>query len=166
MIESCGTGRWCEPGVPHSGWECVLVEELGDLTACDMCQAAQIRYGHHMQHDDFDLTLVCCCACAEHMCEEYDGKEAEGEARADAARKKSLQMIVWRTASSGNSVYCRADEFVAIVFWRFRGYSSDDTYGICVKDTKAGRQRVVTNLNNEAEARAKAISLIEEMREP
>jgi hypothetical protein len=143
------------------------VEELGDLATCDMCQAAQIRYGHHMQHADFDLTLVCCCVCAEKMCESYDGKEAEREARADAARKRGLCMIVWRTAVSGNSIYCRTpDDYVGIVFWKFRGYSDDDIYGVCVKDTKGGRQRVVTKLNNEAEAKARAIALIEEMREP
>jgi hypothetical protein len=159
MSESCGTGRWCEPGVPHSGWECVVVEELGDLATCDMCQSAQIRYGHHMQHADFDLTLVCCRGCAEQMCELYDGREAEREARADAAREKSLRMIVWRASSSGTSVYCRTrDDFIAIVFW-----NSD--YGCCVKDTKGGRQKVVTKLNNQAEARARALAIIEEMRE-
>jgi hypothetical protein len=143
------------------------VEELGDLATCQMCQSAQIRFGHHMQHPDFDQTLVCCCPCAEHMCEGYDGKESEREARADAARKKGLRMIVWRTSASGTSIFCRTqDNYIGIVFWKFRSYSDDDTYGVCVKDTKSGRQKVITKLNNKSEAKARAIALIEEMREP
>ncbi|PWT73766.1 MAG: hypothetical protein C5B60_07800 [Chloroflexi bacterium] len=171
MGESCGTGRWCEPGFPHRGWKCICVETLEDLQTCEMCQVAQIRYGHHMEHGDVPETLVVGCVCAENMCEGYNGKAMEREARADARRRRALhrglQTIVWRDSRSGTSIYCRTrDDYVGIVFWKFCPWlPSPKQYGVCVKDTQGGRQRVVDRLNNEAEAKATAIALIEKMRE-
>ena len=43
------TGKWRSPDVPHKGWECATVEDLGGLAAvCDMCEVmerAMVNFG-------------------------------------------------------------------------------------------------------------------------
>jgi len=67
-------GKWSQPGVPHRGWVCVDVEDLGSPSAiCEMCETAEIRYVHHMQHDDYLAGLGVGCICAENMEQDYVG---------------------------------------------------------------------------------------------
>ena len=48
------TGKWSRVGVPHKGWTCVNVEDLGEPEAvCEMCEIQQIRYVHWMEHQTF-----------------------------------------------------------------------------------------------------------------
>jgi hypothetical protein len=52
------TGKWTQPGVPHRGWYCVYVEDLGEPDRyCDMCETQPIRYVHYMQHHDYPEEL-------------------------------------------------------------------------------------------------------------
>jgi hypothetical protein len=40
-------GKWSQAGVPHRGWSCVGVEDLGAPEAtCEMCETQKIRYVH------------------------------------------------------------------------------------------------------------------------
>jgi hypothetical protein len=51
-------GKWSQSGVPHKGWLCIEIEDLGspDLT-CEMCESREIRYVHHMQHDSYQSAV-------------------------------------------------------------------------------------------------------------
>ncbi len=54
-------GKWSQLGVPHRGWTCVLVDDLGDLgSICEMCEVQEIRYVHHMQHPNYPDELAGC----------------------------------------------------------------------------------------------------------
>ena len=56
------------PGVPHKGWFCVDLEDLGDiLGTCEMCETQSIRYVHHMEHHDYPDVLGVGRVCAEKM---------------------------------------------------------------------------------------------------
>ena len=65
-------GKWAEPGVPHKGWSCDAVTDLGEpLEICGMCETAEIRYVHSMSHPEYPDVLDVGCICAEHMEEDY-----------------------------------------------------------------------------------------------
>jgi hypothetical protein len=66
MTDRIDMGKWSEPGVPHKGWVCLGVDDLGpgELMTCQMCMVAQIRYVHAMVHDDYPEKLLCGCVCA------------------------------------------------------------------------------------------------------
>jgi hypothetical protein len=43
-------GKWSQPGVPHKGWVCVDIEDLGEPSlTCEMCESQNIRYVHYME---------------------------------------------------------------------------------------------------------------------
>jgi hypothetical protein len=38
-------GKWSQLGVPHRGWHCVDVEDLGEPSQlCQMCEGVDVRY--------------------------------------------------------------------------------------------------------------------------
>jgi hypothetical protein len=44
QTEHGGTGKWAQPGVPHRGWTCINVEDLGEpLHTCEMCEVMVVR---------------------------------------------------------------------------------------------------------------------------
>lgn len=83
-------GKWSVAAVPHRGWYCTDVEDLGSPDeTCQMCEVRRIRYVHHMAHDDYADVLRCGCVCAGHMSDDYAGvKERERVVRNESARKQ------------------------------------------------------------------------------
>ena len=75
---------WKQEDVPHSGWNCVGVEDLGaPVGICEMCGYQIIRYAHHMEHPRY-RSLSVGCVCAGRM----EGDVAEAKRReADLDRK-------------------------------------------------------------------------------
>lgn len=66
---AAGRGRWNrDDPTPKFGWRRVRVVDRGaeNLTTCEMCESASIRYEHHMQHPS-GLRLVVGCICSGHM---------------------------------------------------------------------------------------------------
>jgi hypothetical protein len=48
---SARRGKWSVPGIPHSGWTCVAVTDLGEVgPICEMCETQAIRYVHTMEN--------------------------------------------------------------------------------------------------------------------
>jgi len=63
-----GRGKWAQPGVPHKGWYCINVEDLGEPSSqCEMCETVDIRYVHYMKNDRYPEVLGCGAICAGHM---------------------------------------------------------------------------------------------------
>jgi len=86
-------GLWAKPGVPHKGWVCADVEDLGEPDAtCEMCERMTIRYVHHMTHADH-APLAVGCVCAGHM---------EGDLAAAKGRETALVKKVRFSQSSRN----------------------------------------------------------------
>ena len=51
-------GKWSQDGVPHRGWMCLEVYDLEEPSAlCAMCETAEVRYVHCMQHGDYPEVL-------------------------------------------------------------------------------------------------------------
>ncbi len=110
-------GKWSEAGVPHRGWQCVGIEDLGEPNQlCEMCESADVRYVHYMEHSNFDGTLSVGCVCAEHMEGDYvHPKLREKKLRNATQRRKTWGRRTWRTSSKGNA-YLNTEGFNITVF--------------------------------------------------
>ena len=115
-------GKWSQPGVPHRGWTCVLVDDLGDLgSICEMCEVQEIRYVHHMQHPDYPDELEVGCVCAGHMEENYERpQQRERNLKNAARRRQSWLQRKWKISSRGNA-YLNIDELNITIFEKATG---------------------------------------------
>jgi hypothetical protein len=139
-------GKWSQPGVPHKGWSCVEVEDLGEVDrACQMCESREIRYAHHMSHPQYAGVLVVGCVCAGHM--EGDvvaARERDQRMVSRAARRSRWLARRWKTSGRGNE-WLRADGFRVTVYpkagaWAATVASEDDDSFI-----KHSQRRYVTS---------------------
>ena len=124
---------WKRDDVPHSGWVCVGVVDLGKpIATCEMCGRQIIRYAHYMAHPDYHQ-LTCGCVCAGRMEGNIDRarqREAELKNRSRRKKTKTVSRKTWRTSQKGNQ-FLKIDEHVLVVFfdnkhkcWKF-AYDSD-----------------------------------------
>jgi hypothetical protein len=117
MSDHTRHGKWSRPGVPHKGWTCVHFEDLGEPSeTCGMCESAEVRFVHHMEHPDYPDTLAVGCVCAEHMEGDYAGPLArEKTLKHKARRRKTWATRAWRVSSRGNP-YLNSEGFNIVVF--------------------------------------------------
>ena len=111
------TGKWAHAGIPHKGWACSGVEDLGAPTqVCEMCEVQEIRYVHTMQHPEYPTALEVGCVCAGHM--EGDLERAKGREREVKSRSRRRENWVskpWRLSARGNE-YINAFGHNAVVY--------------------------------------------------
>jgi hypothetical protein len=119
------SGRWDQPGVPHKGWRCVDVTDLEEaMGVCEMCGKEEIRYVHHMEHDEFSGTLGVGCVCAEKLSGDYVAPRLrEKVLRSKAGRKARWLTRSWRVARTGNP-YLNVDGYNIVVFQYTKGGSA------------------------------------------
>lgn len=120
-----GRGKWGKKGVPHKGWECVEIEDLGAPEAiCEMCEAQEIRYAHHMQHSSYPDTLVVGCVCAGHM----EGNLAAAQSRDKGMRsrfgkRKRWLSRQWKVSKKGND-WLESDGYRVVVYRKGPGWGA------------------------------------------
>ena len=118
-------GKWSDAGVPHKGWHCVDIEDLGEpQDICQMCESQEIRYVHHMEHPTYEGVLAVGCVCAGHM--EGDVSAARGrEASMRSRASKRTRWLVrkWRTSGKGNPTI-KADGYRVTVYPRAAGHAA------------------------------------------
>ena len=97
-------GKWSDPNMPHKGWTCEGVDDLGEPSEiCQMCESQEIRYVHYMAHPDYPKELVVGCVCAENMAEDYTNPQLrEKKLKSLARRRRSWAQRQWRTSTKGN----------------------------------------------------------------
>ncbi len=118
-------GKWSDPGIPHKGWTCVDIEDLGDPSAiCEMCEHQEIRYVHYMQHPDYNSELACGCDCAARMEENYAAAESrEKKMKNRSGRKKAWPNLKsWYRSKTGNLTILK-DGYRVTVFKKSSGFS-------------------------------------------
>lgn len=117
-------GKWSEAGVPKKGWTCVGIEDLEEPSQlCEMCDSAEIRYAHIMEHPDYPGSLQVGCVCAEHMEEDYKRpREREKRLRNSARRRAAWPSRKWRTSRQGN-LYINTDGFNLTVYRAGAGWT-------------------------------------------
>lgn len=117
-----GRGKWSQPGVPHKGWACVGVADLGAresgeerLATCEMCESTEIRYVHTMVHPDYPESLGCGCVCAGHMESDPDRARArEAAAKNRSARRDRWLARDWKWTKKGNATLKVGDARVTV----------------------------------------------------
>ena len=117
MSESQGSGKWAHAGVPHRGWTCVGIDDLGAPDSiCEMCETQEIRYVHHMEHPSYPDHLDVGCVCAGHMEEDAAAAlQRERVLRNAASRRRRWLTRSWRQSAKGND-YLKTDGFHLVVF--------------------------------------------------
>jgi hypothetical protein len=116
-------GKWSQVGVPHRGWTCVDVGDLGSPDAeCEMCETTSIRYVHYMEHPNYPDRLGVGCICAGNM---------EGSLRASRARESAMKSRAskrerwltrtWKTSTKGNLTIV-SDGYRVTVYRRGAGW--------------------------------------------
>jgi len=100
-----GSGKWKQRGVPHRGWACVDVQDLGaPMVVCEMCEIVSIRYVHVMEHEDYDGLLGVGCVCAQHMEEDRIGPKRRERLLINAVKRREKWLTrKWRESHRGNS---------------------------------------------------------------
>jgi hypothetical protein len=116
---SRGAGKWANAGVPHKGWTCVDIEDLGEPSAtCEMCETQEIRYVHYMSHPEYEGQIGAGCVCAGRMEEDYEGARRRETALKNATSRKSRWLgRTWRTSRAGHP-YINADCYNVVVYER------------------------------------------------
>lgn len=124
-----GSGKWSRPGVPHRGWTCTGIDDLGSPdSVCEMCETQPIRYVHYMTHTDYPNELGVGCVCAGHMEQDYVGARRRERSIKNAARRRSKWLNrSWRTSAKGNP-YLNTDGFNIVLYRQGDKWSGTITY--------------------------------------
>lgn len=132
-------GRWDKNGLPHKGWSCVGMEDLGSPDGvCDMCGKEEIRYVHFMEHPDVDGTVSTGCICAEKLEDEYGHERSRArrrEARLKSAagrRSRWPDLQGWRRSQKGNVHIRKGGRHVVI-------FASGSRFKFLIEGTKGSR---------------------------
>ena len=96
-------GKWSLAGVPHRGWTCVDIEDLGAPSVeCQMCESQTIRFVHHMEHSDYPDVLEVGCVCSGHMEGDIAASRArEASMKSRAAKRARWVSRAWKISSKG-----------------------------------------------------------------
>ncbi len=94
---------WKREDVPHSGWVCTGITDLGaPVGICEMCGHQIIRYAHRMVHPDH-RPISAGCYCAGRMEGDPDAaRERERELKNRQARRESFVRREWKRSKNGN----------------------------------------------------------------
>lgn len=118
-------GKWSMPGVPHSGWVCVDIEDLGEpQVECEMCESKTIRYVHRMEHPFYAKVLAVGCVCAGNM--EGDlaaAKNRDATMQSRATKRKRWTTRKWKISQNGNPTI-KAYGFRVTVYQRGGGWAA------------------------------------------
>jgi len=118
-------GKWSHPGVPHKGWTCVEIEDLGSPSeTCQMCESQDIRYVHYMSHPKYHEVLAVGCICAGHM--EGDlvsARERDSQMHSRAGKRKRWLDRVWKVSRKGND-YIKTDGYIVTAYRKHNGWGA------------------------------------------
>ena len=114
-----GRGKWSEKGVPHKGWHCIDIEDLGEPEQkCEMCESQDIRYIHYMEHAQYPEVLKVGCVCAGHMEEDLSGaKRRDDFMKSRSTKRKTWLSRKWKTSQKGND-FIKVDGYIITIFLR------------------------------------------------
>ncbi|MHB1152826.1 MAG: ATP-dependent helicase [Eubacteriales bacterium] len=118
LVDSSDTDNlWKRDDVPHSGWECTGITDLGAPKGiCKMCGKHIIRYVHHMRHASYPHSIGAGCVCGGRM--EGDTERAvkrESEFKNREARKKSFIARTRKKSKNGNEYIKYKNEIFTVL---------------------------------------------------
>ena len=118
-------GKWGKKGVPHKGWICVEIEDLGSPDKiCDMCESQEIRYAHHMEHQGYPDVLVVGCICAGNMEQDlHAAKARDSQMRSRFSKRKRWLSRKWKISKKGNP-WITSDGYRVTVYRKDAGWGA------------------------------------------
>lgn len=129
-----GRGKWSQPNIPHEGWRCIEIEDLGKADrTCEMCEAQSIRFVHYMENPAYHEVLACGCICAGHMEQDLIGARVRDQSMRSRGSKRTRWLTRrWRVSSKGNE-WIEADGCRVTIFpkgdrWRAAVISVEGSY--------------------------------------
>ena len=113
---------WKRDDVPHSGWVCTAVIDLGEpVGTCRMCGHQIIRYVHVMRHDAWPVSVGAGCVCAGRMEGDPErAKKREAEFKNRQARRETFLHTETKRSRKGNEYLKYHGETVTLLSDRFR----------------------------------------------
>ena len=110
-------GKWGQAGVPHKGWTCVDIEDLGSPDMiCEMCERQEIRYVHYMKHPNYPGMLGTGCDCAGKMEEDYQAAQQRERIMQNSTQRRSRWLSRrWRTSAKENP-FLNTDGFNIVLY--------------------------------------------------
>ena len=113
---------WKRNDVPHQGWNCVGITDLGSAQGiCQMCGKQIIRYVHHMVHPNYHPLNVGCICAGKMEGDIETAKKRENEFKNKEKRKENFLKLKWKTSRNGNSFLKNKKHHIVL-------YQSKDTY--------------------------------------
>ena len=115
-VDEMTENLWNDPNVPHSGWICAGITDLGSPSGiCQMCGHQIIRYVHQMIHPHY-RSLGVGCICAGRMEGDVNrAKKRERDFKNRAARLESFRKRTWKNSRKGNP-YLRINHRVVVLY--------------------------------------------------
>lgn len=125
--------RWSKEGIPHKGWTCVDVIDLGEgvfegetipYESCEMCEQEKIRYVHILKHPNYSGEIHVGCDCASKMTDDYiSPSQRENDLRNRANRRRNFMKQSWHVKpETGNYVLRYKGDYMTIVKSRYGGF--------------------------------------------
>jgi len=118
------SNKWENPDIPHSGWECINIQDFGEpVMTCLMCGRETIRYVHYMRHPDYPVTLEVGCICAGKMEGNLqNAKERDSLLKSRLNKRKNWLNRNWKISNNGNK-YIESDNHIIVLkqidgFWK------------------------------------------------
>ena len=107
---------WKRDDVPHSGWTCTGVTDLGaPIGVCEMCGYQIIRYVHHMVHPAFH-PLDVGCVCAGKMEGNIErARRRENSFKNKENRREHFLNRKWKMSRNGNE-YIKVKEHIIVLY--------------------------------------------------
>lgn len=124
---------WLRDDIPHSGWQCTGITDLGAPNGlCKMCGKQIIRYVHHMRHPSVSFSVGAGCVCAGRM--EGDTERAvkrESDFKNREARRKTFMARTRKRSKNGNEYIRYKNEIFTILPDKFRQGHFKAAYNGC-----------------------------------
>ena len=97
-------GKWAQAGVPHTGWQCLFINDLGEQDhICQMCELQEVRYVHHMRHPDYPGVLEVGCECAADMEQSHESATSRVRSMKNRAERRDNWLTrKWSMSANGN----------------------------------------------------------------
>lgn len=106
---------WKRDDVPHSGWSCADVVDLGEpVGICQMCGYQIIRYAHQMEHPDYHNLSVGCICAGKMEGDIANARRRESEFKKKQTRRKNFFRKDWKRSQKGNE-YLKAYGHVIVL---------------------------------------------------
>ena len=150
-LKNASSNLWKRDDVPHAGWECEGIEDLGEPAGiCEMCGYQIIRYAHHMYHKDYGR-LVAGCVCAGKMEGNIEAaRKREADLKGRQSRQARFYQRAWKRSQKGNE-YLKINGNLVVLYqlpnrrWK---YSLNNQFG---KDSYESRDKVLKAVFEELE---------------